>query len=198
MLPSMFMSDNGLQQDEQAAKGRGHLAEGQVYPPRYRNASLSYGDERFYECELICFVIDSKSTQLIVRESMEEIVVIILQVFFEVFFNAIISLPFEWLFSTRYSDNEQNVKGCLFPVLFIAVGAGCGWVSLLILPKLLIGIPALRLVNLIFAPLMAGGMAVYLASWRQKEGKLKHAPLHFLNAFLFTLAFVGVRWAYSK
>lgn len=23
MLPSMFMSDNGLQQDEQAAKGRG-------------------------------------------------------------------------------------------------------------------------------------------------------------------------------
>lgn len=129
---------------------------------------------------------------------MEEIVVIILQVFFEIFFNAIVSLPFEWLFSTRYADNEQNIKGCLFPILFIAVGAGCGWVSLLILPKLLIAIPALRLVNLIFAPLMAGGMSIYLASWRQKEGKLRHAPLHFLNAFLFTLAFVGVRWAYSR
>lgn len=129
---------------------------------------------------------------------MEEIVVLILQVFFEAFFNAIISLPFEWLFSTRYSDNVQNVKGCLFPILFIVVGAGCGWVSLLILPNLLIAIPALRLVNFIFAPLMAGSMSVYLASWRQKEGKLEYGLFHFFNAFFFTLAFVGVRWAYSK
>jgi hypothetical protein len=41
MLPSVFMSDNGLQQDEQGVEGRGHLAEGQVYPPMHRNASLS-------------------------------------------------------------------------------------------------------------------------------------------------------------
>lgn len=130
---------------------------------------------------------------------MEEIVVLILQVFFEIFFNAIISLPFDWLFSSRYSElGQENIKGCLYPILFIAVGAGCGWVSLLILPKLLIVFPALRLVNLIFAPLMAGGMSVYLASWRQKEGKLEFGLLHFFNAFFFTLAFVGVRWAYSR
>lgn len=130
---------------------------------------------------------------------MEEVVVLILQVFFEVLFNAIISLPFEWLFSTRYSEYDlQNVKGCLFPILFVVVGAGCGWVSLLILPKLLIAFPELRLLNLIFAPLMAGGMAIYLASWRQKGETQHHAALHFFNAFFFTLAFVGVRWAYSR
>jgi hypothetical protein len=130
---------------------------------------------------------------------MEEVVVVILQVFFEIFFNAIISLPFEWLFSSRYSELEnQNVKGCLYPILFISVGAGCGWVSLLILPKLLIAIPALRLVNLIFAPLMSGAMAIYLASWRQNESKQDHVAIHFFNAFFFTMAFVGVRWAYSR
>ncbi|HQR05757.1 MAG TPA: hypothetical protein PLN21_02990 [Gemmatales bacterium] len=130
---------------------------------------------------------------------MEEVVVLILQVYFEIFFNAIISLPFDWVFSSLHSEQEQeNIKGCIYPILFVIVGAGCGWVSLLILPKLLIAIPALRLVNLIFAPLMSGGMAVYLASWRQKEGKLNYSLLHFFNAFFFTLAFVGVRWAYSR
>ncbi len=130
---------------------------------------------------------------------MEEVIVVILQVFFEIFFNAIISLPFEWLFTSFQSkEGQQNVKGCIYPFLFIIVGAVCGWLSLMLLPKLLIAIPALRLVNLIFAPFMAGGMAVYLATKRSQGEKKIGSTLHFFNSFFFTFAFVAVRWAYSR
>ena len=127
---------------------------------------------------------------------MEEVIVVILQIFFEVFFNAIVSLPFDWFFGWKELEGCQ--WGCAYPFLFVGLGAGCGWVSLLILPKLLIPLMGLRLLNLVLAPTLAESMSAYIASVRTKKHDKNLMAIHFMNSFLFTLAFAGVRLAYAK
>lgn len=127
---------------------------------------------------------------------MEEAIIVVLQIFFEILFNSMVSLPFDWFFGWRELD--EGWTGCLLPMLFLIVGAGCGWISLLLLPKLLIPLVWLRLINLILSPVVAGSMAAFIASQRDKLTSRDQLRVHFFNAFLFTLAFTAVRWAYSK
>lgn len=126
---------------------------------------------------------------------MEEILVLIIQIFFEGFFNAAVSLPFDWFFGWR--DLESGGTSCLKPLLFFILGGFCGWLSLLVLPKLLIPLAFLRIINLLFSPLMAGGMSAYIASVRDKKATRDDLRGHFMNSFIFTLTFTAVRWAYS-
>lgn len=127
---------------------------------------------------------------------MEEVLVVLIQFLFEVVFNAIVSQPFSWFMGWR--EVEGDGPSCLVPVVFMIVGGVVAWLSLLILPKLLIPLVFLRVINLIFAPVFAGGLSAYLATLRDKQATRVQVRRQFMNTFLFTLAFVAVRWAYSQ
>lgn len=126
---------------------------------------------------------------------MEEITILAIQFFLEVVLNAAVALPFDWSLGER---TYRSGMGCAKPLIFLAIGVGCGFISLLVLPTLLIPLPWLRLTNLVLSPVLAGALAAYLAYLRYKDTSPTQLRAHFMNSFLFTLAYASVRLAYAR
>jgi len=81
---------------------------------------------------------------------------------------------------------------------FIVWGAIAGGISLLILPKSPISNLALRQLNLLLAPLAAGGIMMLVGRRRDKKGQSLVKLDRFGYAFVFALAMAIVRYIWAE
>lgn len=127
---------------------------------------------------------------------MEELLTVILQFVLELLLEALANLPFDWP-SRKRSEPESDppLRRCL---LWCGGGALLGGVSLLLLPHSLIQLPALRIANLLLAPLLSGAVSWRLTQRRSRRNGNLLPHNHFWQAFGFTLGLVAVRFAYAS
>ncbi|MBX3399295.1 MAG: hypothetical protein KF873_11175 [Gemmataceae bacterium] len=124
---------------------------------------------------------------------MEEILVIFFQLFFEFFIQVVGSGLLDGIGRATTSKRED---GCAILLLHIFFGGGLGWISTLIAPKLFLPLAALRIANLIVAPLVAGAVSYLIAKWMAKNGT-SNGSGHFVHGFLFALMFGLARFAFA-
>lgn len=125
---------------------------------------------------------------------MEEILVIALQFIAEIFIDVLASLP-SWPSGRRQRPESERI--ILFSILWCVTGGFIGWLSALALPAFFLHDPSLRMANLVIAPLVSAALGYALARWRWRTN-LNIRPFdHLWYSFFFTLAFVGVRYAYA-
>lgn len=126
---------------------------------------------------------------------MEEILVVILQLVVEVLLQMVVYLPFD--LPLIWDEKTGERRGCGWLFIYLLLGGGVGGLSLLVAPRLMIHSAPLRLANILVAPLSAGGLSLWIASWRRTRGATTFPQTHFWTAFWFVLAFAGVRLAYA-
>jgi hypothetical protein len=126
----------------------------------------------------------------------EEIVALVFQILIEVGLQMLGGAGFDYAASRRRRESGPGGCGCSWPVFFLALGGACGGLSLLVAPNLILPGLALRIANLVVAPLLAGGLSYLIAAnlWGEKSGE---ASEHFWRGFCFALAFGIVRFAYA-
>jgi hypothetical protein len=122
---------------------------------------------------------------------MEDFLIAILQAILESLCDISSYSPFDWF--TEKSPGPLTAK-CIG--LFI-VGCGLAWISILILKYTWIHFSALRIANLIFAPLMSAFISQAVARYRSRRNPSIIPRNHFWQAFWFTLGVVTVRFAYA-
>ena len=125
---------------------------------------------------------------------MEEVVALLIQFIVEVGIQLLGSIGVDFLTASR---SEKDEPGCGWLVLFAVVGGVFGALSLLIAPTLLLPNLALRIANLVAAPLIAGGLS-YLVAKHVWAGRNLQPSHHFWRGFWFALAFGLVRFAYAN
>lgn len=131
---------------------------------------------------------------------MEEIVALIIQLVLEVGLQLVGSIGFDWAAESSRRKTKggevQEEDGCGWLAVFAILGAVCGGLSLIFAPKLLLPNIGLRVANLIFAPLIAGGLSYLIAAfvWSARGQSPRH---HFWRAFWFALLFGVIRFAYA-
>lgn len=79
-------------------------------------------------------------------------------------------------------------------VCYALFGAFCGWLSLLLFPKLFIVSPAFRIANLALTPLASGGVMAAVGAWRRRRGEALIRLDRFACGFLFALAMAVTRY----
>ncbi len=132
---------------------------------------------------------------------MEEVVALLIQLVLEVGLQIFGSLGFDFATESRRKKGEQSETqehdGCGWLIAFAVFGGICGGLSLIFAPKLLLPNIGLRVANLVFAPLIAGGLSylVALYVWAPRGQSAQH---HFWRGFVFALAFGLVRFAYAS
>ena len=75
------------------------------------------------------------------------------------------------------------------------VGGGLGWVSTLIVPRLILPLPWMRILNLVTGPLVAGAGSSLFLAWVQPKTAESWGP--FVHGFLFALMFGIARFAFG-
>ena len=122
---------------------------------------------------------------------MEEVLVVILQLFFELLINVLGS---GLLDVASRSTSAKSQEGCGIFLLHAAIGGGLGFASTLIAPHLFLPYPWMRLLNLAVGPVIAGGVSYLIA---REVLKKPDGSGHFLHAFLFALMFGLARFAFA-
>jgi hypothetical protein len=127
---------------------------------------------------------------------MEELLVIILQFLFEFIINAVSSIPFDWPSRNRTTPEADNS----FAQSLVWFCGGCllAGVSLLVFKQSIISVPALRIANLILAPIISAIISEAIASHRAESNIFIIPKNHFWHAFWFTLGLTLIRFAYAK
>lgn len=129
---------------------------------------------------------------------MEEIILLVLSFVGELLIESLAYFPWDIFMGSyeRKKEGEINTFGwCVISLFF---GIGIGYVSLLLLPKIIFQYSWLRILNLILAPLIAGAIAVNMSKRREQKELTTNNKLHYLIGFLFTLGLVSVRYVLSK
>jgi hypothetical protein len=121
----------------------------------------------------------------------EEVLVVVLQVFFELGIQLLGAPGIDF----SISSSDKHERGCGWVVLHTFLGGLAGWVSTLIFPKLLLTHVALRIANLVIAPLVAGGLSYWAADWMRKKADT-WTP--FWHGFAFALVFGLARFAFGE
>ena len=121
---------------------------------------------------------------------MEEVVVALLQVFFEFFLEVLVYIGIDLL---SIKDSKGRPHGCVIFPLFAVVGMGLGALVNWMHPRPVLPLEWLRVANLIVGPILAGGFSALVARWRQRE-----PWAHFWMAFSFILGYNLVRFDYAK
>ena len=126
---------------------------------------------------------------------MEEILIVITQFLFEFTLDVLGSFPFDWPSRNRTKPESERV----FLSRFIWFCGGCALagVSLVVSKHSIIAIPALRIANLVLAPLVSAYLSQAIASYRAQENRFIIPRNHFWQAFSFTLGLVLIRFAYA-
>ncbi len=122
---------------------------------------------------------------------MEEILVIVFQLFFELLINVLGSGLLDLV---SRGTTAKTQEGCGVFVLHAGVGGGLGFLSTLLVPHLILPNLGLRLLNLVLGPIVAGGASYLIAREVLKKPDGRTA---FLHAFLFALLFGLARFAFA-
>src|SRR5262245_26318447 len=130
---------------------------------------------------------------------MEEILIIVLQVIFELGLEMLLWFGADvaawWSFSR---DEKPGSLGCVTVFLIFIAGAGAGFLMNLIYPRPVLPYDWLRMINLIAGPLLAGWAGWLFADWRRRRGAQIIPNYHFWIGFWFVLGFDLVRFIYAK
>src|SRR5215813_9086010 len=97
---------------------------------------------------------------------MEEVIGLIIQLVLEVGIQLFGSIGIDAATPPRRTlqeDKQESGRGWL--LLFAILGGICGGISFLVAPKLLLPNLSLRVANLVFAPLLAGGSSFLVARY---------------------------------
>jgi hypothetical protein len=114
---------------------------------------------------------------------------------FEILVNTLFSVPIEASFSVKTELKKKDQPGCLYTLLYIAIGGTLGFISVLLFPAHIIPEPVLRMANLAVSPIIVGLISLCIA--KQRQG-MSFVIMHFFNPFLMALTFSLVRLAYCK
>ena len=127
---------------------------------------------------------------------MEELLVIIIQFLFELILNVLINIPFDWPSRNRSTPEPDGIVG----VCMLWFGGGCllGGISILVFKHTLIALAALRILNVVAAPVGSAYLSKRIAIGRSRENPNIHPRNHFWQAFWFTLGLVLIRFAYAS
>jgi hypothetical protein len=127
--------------------------------------------------------------------AMEEIVIIVLQFLFEFFFE-VLSGGVDWPFTSR--DHREPASLVVSAFQWLLGGCLLAGVSVLLFKHTLIRGPALRIANLVLAPIASAYLARYLAHRRGTRAGSIIPRTRFWQAFWFTLGLVSLRFAYAS
>ena len=124
---------------------------------------------------------------------MEELLIVLLQFFFETLINILVYWPFEAIDWPESTKSSAIWPACM--ILFVSGNALAG-LSLIFFGHSLIAWPALRMANLLISPLLSGWLFRTKARYHAQKDMTIEPPDHFWPAFWFTLGFVALRFAY--
>lgn len=127
---------------------------------------------------------------------MEDFLIILLQFLFEFLFEVLLYWPIDLPFLNRETPDPERLYFRGF--LWWCAGCALAFVSLIIFQHTFIAFPALRIINLISAPIVSARLAKHLAAARAKSNPNIIPRNHFWQAFWFTLGFAAVRFAYAS
>ncbi|MEY4483106.1 MAG: hypothetical protein RL693_558 [Verrucomicrobiota bacterium] len=128
---------------------------------------------------------------------MEELLLILFHVLFEVVLQILIELPFDWFVGMRESKAPQDSRPGQWYFVSILLGGGVGVLSLWVFPNSFIKSSGGRIAYLVFAPLISAGCALLLSRIRVARSKDWINPrLHALCAFWFALVLTIIRFTY--
>jgi hypothetical protein len=122
---------------------------------------------------------------------MEEFLAIAFQLFFEVVIQILGSPGISWAGHSKWD------RGCSVLAFHIGIGWLCGWISALIAPKLILPFAALRLANLLIAPLVAGAVSYGIAKLANAHGNNWSPTDHAFQGFGFAFFFGCARYAFG-
>lgn len=127
---------------------------------------------------------------------MEELLILLTQILGELAVNILINLPFHWPWRKRATPNPAS--SVLAGMIWLALGCLLGWASTLLFQHTLIPLPALRILNVMVAPIAAASLARALARRAAQDKPDVDPQTDFWQAFWFTLGFVLVRFVYAS
>jgi hypothetical protein len=126
---------------------------------------------------------------------MEEIIVIVLQFLFELLLDVGTFFPFDLPSKNRRTPEPSLLAlGCCF---WFAGGCACGWLATFVFKNTLIASGALRMVNLVVAPLVSAALSQAIAKRRARDNHHIRPRNHYWRAFWFTTGLVAVRFVYA-
>ncbi len=130
---------------------------------------------------------------------MEDILVLILQALFEFIVEGLSYSSLDWS-RDRTAGRAAREAESLFSscVLWFIFGCALAAVSLLVFRHTLIAVPALRVANLVAAPLTSAYLAQFLAGRRARRNRTINPRHRFWQAFWFTLGLVLIRFVYAS
>ena len=131
---------------------------------------------------------------------MEEILVVALQLIFEVLLDVLSYLPFD-VFETSNrtaADRPPPKSSGARWLLWLLLGGAMAGVSLLIVPHTLIHKPSTRIALLLTTAPLSGVLAGLIASWRSARNPRIVPMQRFWTAFAFGIGFSLIRFAYAQ
>ncbi len=128
---------------------------------------------------------------------MEALLEFLLEIAGELLLELVLQLLFE--FGVRVVVAPFRAFSSRMRAPWLAVcGAASGAASLLVSRELLIASPALRALNLVVSPLVAGGAVALLGAFRARRGLVVLPFDRFLGGAAFAFAFALVRFAFAR
>lgn len=125
---------------------------------------------------------------------MEELLILLLQVFAEVFFQIIGSGLLDLLTWTWETDDSQRSRDCALVLVMLVLGGSLGWLTVRLVPHTMLPWGWLRMINLVAGPICSAWISWRIASWRQGRGYDTDPKLHALIAGSACLGMVMVRF----
>jgi len=126
---------------------------------------------------------------------MEDLIITILQFLFEFILEIFSYAPFDWPSSWRTRPESESLwEKCL---TWFIIGCGLAAITMLFLKRTWISHPALRIANLVLAPIVSAFISQAIARRRSKRNPNIIPRNQFWQAFWFTLGVVTVRFAYA-
>jgi hypothetical protein len=126
---------------------------------------------------------------------MEELLIVILQFLFETVLESLLYWPFDTATDRMLTSRQVEDANKRFPLIVAAVAGGVvGAISLVVMPHTWLRAEALRIANLVLAPLISAGSAWLIASRRTHRHTQTPPREHAWFGFWFTLVFVVVRF----
>jgi hypothetical protein len=133
---------------------------------------------------------------------MEEALIVLLQLLFELIVELLFWLPWDVFFwrTERSRARKGLSRRGNAPILIGAgvVGAALGGLSLVVWPRTLLNASWLRLLNFAIAPPLAGWIAYDLSRRRERRGETSDRAMHAWFAVIFSFVFVALRFAWAR
>lgn len=126
---------------------------------------------------------------------------VVFEALFQFLGELLLQLVFEVLAELGFRSVKEVFRKPANPWLaaigYALLGAAAGWLSLLVMPTLLLAGETARVAGLFATPLVAGALMAALGAWRLRRDQAIVRLDRFAYGYLFALAMAGVRFAYG-